>query len=156
MIKHRNTFNSWLPALFDGEFDWDFLLPAWSGTRIQPMDIDAIIERRNHFLVFETKKPGKSIDMGQQITLTNLWRNGRVTVIFMSGKKPEEISSYAMYGEWEKDKSAKVGDKKMTEADSFDVIFLVRKWFCWASDDVVPDRDEWDKELWLWDYNRKK
>ncbi len=120
------------------------------------MDIDAIIERRNHFLVFETKKPGKSIDMGQQITLTNLWRNGRVTVIFMSGKKPEEISSYAMYGEWEKDKSAKVGDKKMTEADSFDVIFLVRKWFCWASDDVVPDRDEWDKELWLWDYNRKK
>ena len=156
MIRHKKTFESWLPALFDGEFKWDFLLPAWSGTKIQPMDLDAIIERRNHFLIFETKKPGKGIDVGQRITLTNLWRNGRSTIIFLSGKQPEEITGYCMYGEWEKDKNADIGSRDLTSADAYDVIFLVRKWFCWASGDDVPDREDWDRELWLWEYNGGK
>jgi len=149
----KNRFESWLPALFDGEFAWDFLDPAWKGTKIKPMDFDAVIERRKHFLVFETKIPGKDIEKGQRITLTELWRTGFFTIIVLSGKKPEEINGMAIYAEGKSDGS-EVGSKKLEICNAYDVIFRVRCWFCWASGDPIPTRDEWDNELFLWDYDR--
>jgi len=45
-IKYPDTFMDALPAGFDGVFDWDFLITAFAPTKIQPMDIDGIIERK--------------------------------------------------------------------------------------------------------------
>ena len=153
MIRHPKRFASWLPALFDGEFQWDFLLPAWKGTKIQPMDFDAVIERRGHVLIFETKVPGKSVDLGQQITLTDQWRKG-ATVMQLVGKSPDQISGYAIYREGEYTEGAKFGTKPIENCDAYDVVFYCRRWFCWASGLPVPTRDEWDHELWVWDYER--
>ena len=69
MLKNYEKFNTWLPALFDGQFHWDFLKPAFKDTKIMPMDFDAVVERYGKFLIFETKSKGKQIDLGQKITL---------------------------------------------------------------------------------------
>ena len=151
MLRHKATFESWLPALFDGEFKWDFLKPCFKGTKIEPMDFDAVVERRGKFLIFETKKPGKSTPLGQQITLTQAW-NLPATVMQISGKTPEEIDGMAIYSETENPKVGNVGDKKMTPCDAFDVVFRVRQWFCWASGLEIPSKIEWENELWKWDY----
>ena len=153
MLHSKSRFNSWLPALFDGEFDWDFLLPAWMGTKIQPMDHDAVIERRGHFLVFETKVPGKNIELGQSITLTERWKQGD-TVFIVSGKSPEGIDGLAMYYEGKYKSGLMVGDKEIKACTYADVLFRTRQWFCWADGQSIPNRDEWDNQLWQWDYDR--
>lgn len=148
--KHsRKQFQTWLPALFDGEFDWDFLLPAFRGTKIRPMDFDCVIERNNKFLIFETKAPGKGIDTGQRITLTAQWRLG-ATIFVVAGKKPEEICGLAEYapGEWRE--GMEVGAKALNECDALDVLFRTRRWFCWADKCPYPSREVWDKELLAW------
>jgi hypothetical protein len=159
MLHSRNRFESWLPALFDGEFDWDFLLPAWSGTKIQPMDFDAVIERRGKFLIFETKTPGKSVEVGQSITLTKQWEYG-ATIFLVSGKAPAEINGLKIYPGTKFNQETPVGffDKirkrpigALPQADAFDVIYRARCWMCWASGDPIPIRSQWDRELWLWD-----
>lgn len=55
MIRHKERFDEMRPAGFDGVFDWDFLIEAFAPTRIQPTDVDFIVERNGYFLVFETK-----------------------------------------------------------------------------------------------------
>jgi hypothetical protein len=149
MLHSRSRFQSWLPALFDGEFDWDFLLPAWMGTKIQPMDHDCVVERKGHFLLIETKIPGKAIDLGQSITLTQRWKQGD-TVFVVSGKSPKEINGLSMYWEGKYNEGRKVGDKQLQEVDYTDVLFRCRQWFCWVNGDSVPKREEWDRQLRQW------
>lgn len=60
-IKYPKAFDGFPPAGFDGIFDWDFLKPAFGGTKIEPMDIDAFVERHGEILMFETKTLGKEI-----------------------------------------------------------------------------------------------
>lgn len=120
------------------------------------MDIDCCIERNNHFLMVETKKPGEVISVGQQITLTNLWKNGRVSIIHLEGKTPETISGYSIYHEWEKTKTDKIGDRPIVAKNAFDVLFLVRRWFCKVNKLPIPTRPEWDRELWLQDYAKAR
>ena len=153
-INHRQRFESWLPALFDGEFDWDFLKPCFYDTKIMPMDFDAVVERRGHFLIFETKIDGKSISVGQSITLTEMWKKD-TTIIQIMGKEPKEISAYQTYFESEKNKSVKVGSKELIAGDAFDVVYQVRRWFCWASGYEMPSRPDWDRQLWVIDYEGK-
>ena len=146
-IKHPETFNNWPPAGFDGEFAWDFLLPSWSGTNIEPMDIDAMVERRGHFLVFETKKDGKDVPLGQKITLTELWKRGFTTIIQVAGKRPEEITGYALYPEGEFEYGVQVGDKELKPVNYMGLAWVVRRWFCWASGWDRPTREEFDNEI---------
>jgi hypothetical protein len=154
-IYNHKKFASWLPALFDGQFHWDFLRPAFNGTKIMPMDFDAVVERRGKMLVFETKEPGKDIDKGQRITLTTQWKTG-ATIFVLSGKKPEEINGMAVYAGTQYEPSVEVGDKPLQPCDAFDVVYRVRCWFCWASGYPVPSRKDWDNQLWVWDYERNK
>lgn len=158
MLHNEERFNQWRPALFDGQFDWDFLLPAFKETKIQPMDFDAVIERYGNLLIFETKAAGKSIELGQSITLTCAWKQG-ATVIHLEGKRPSEIEGFALYtpSEYMEEMGRPkemIGSREMRKGDAFDVLFLTRKWFCFASNKKQPTREEWDKELWLWDYER--
>lgn len=154
MINNHNKFNTWLPALFDGQFHWDFLKPAFAGTKIMPMDFDAVVERNGKFLIFETKSKGKQIDLGQKITLTNQWKKDDTTIIFLEGKDPQNITGYSLYHDYQKNKN--VGDFEIIKCNSFDIVFVVRRWFCMASNIAAPDRAEWDRQLWLWDNQRTK
>lgn len=153
MIRNHQKFQQWLPALFDGEFHWDFIRPAFKGTKIEPMDYDAVVERNGHRLIMETKESGKSIPIGQQITLTNEWRLG-ATILHIEGKSPSTISGYACYMEGWYAQGLKVGCKDIKQCNWTDLLYLVRCWFCAANDLATPTREEWDRELWLWDYER--
>jgi len=171
MIRHKNTFNNWQPALFDGEFDWDFLLPAWIGTKIEPMDvdaqftvsgnessieagdIDAKVERNSHRLLFETKNKGVPVPVGQRITLENEWRIG-ATVFHVEGKTPESITGMAIYYEGKYSRNVKFGSKPIVPCDALDVLYQARCWFRWANNMDSQSRLDWDNELWLMDYAR--
>ena len=58
------------------------------------MDIDAIVERNGHFLIFETKAPDKEIPLGQRITLRRLCKlgRGRIRIIILYGKSAKTIA----------------------------------------------------------------
>jgi hypothetical protein len=142
-----------LPASFDGEFPWDFLKPAFNGTKIMPMDLDAVIERNGHILCFETKIDGKEIDRGQRITLTAFWKKG-CTIFVVRGKTPETITGMSIYWEGRYSAGSEVGAIPCTDCSWDDVLFQTRRWYCRSSEIAVPTRDEWDRELWVWDYDR--
>lgn len=159
MIHNLPRFRQWLPAGFDGEFAWDFLIPAFQlpigqdnkATKIEPMDLDATVERNGHFLIFETKSDGKPIPLGQQITLGQLWKDGNKTIVHLEGKTSEEITGCALYaeGRWQVD--IDVGSKPMKPCDYGDVQYLARRWFCFADGKSVESREEFEHKLWLWD-----
>jgi hypothetical protein len=152
VLHSEKRFEQWLPALFDGQFHWDFLAPVFHGTKIRPMDIDCCIERKGSVLLFETKTPGKDIETGQRITLQTLWGKG-ATIIHLEGKTPETIAGYAIYSGWE-DPSVDIGSRVIKPADAFDLVYVVRCWYCRAEGVTRPSRAEWDRQLWQWDYDR--
>lgn len=92
-IKHPDAFARTLPFGFDGVFDWSFLLPIFEGTKITPTDIDGLVERFGHILIFETKPPDKEVPPGQRIALERLVALGRgnIRVIVLYGKTPLTI-----------------------------------------------------------------
>jgi len=63
------------------------------------MDIDAVIERRGHVLLFESKDEGVPVKQGQQLTLETLLRQGagRNTIIFLAGKTPATIRGFDLW-----------------------------------------------------------
>jgi len=103
MINHQDNFNSSLPAGYDGLFDWDYLKPAFAPTKIEPMDLDAVVERHGRFLVFETKDPGTPVKKGQKITLRALHEIGCVTIFFIEGKKKDNIEKFYTFYPNDKD-----------------------------------------------------
>ena len=96
MIRNQRLFDAYPPAGFDGVFLWDFLRPAWEGTRIQPMDIDAQVERHGAHLLFETKEPGVSVPEGQRIALQAFASRPRISVI-LCAKRPEQIDGFTVW-----------------------------------------------------------
>ena len=157
-IRNKDKFGEWLPAGFDGQFHWDFLFPAFRvpftdgngmSPAFQPMDIDSVVERKGHLIIFETKEPGKAIDKGQQITLQTIWRKG-ATIVHLSGKSPIDICGMAVYGEREPDKTIPVGSKPLVPCDFTDVVFLMRQWMCWVNEDPIPRREDWENDWWNW------
>jgi hypothetical protein len=153
VLHNRPRFEQWLPALFDGLFHWDFLTPAFNGTKITPMDFDAVIERKGHVLIFETKITGKKVDIGPSITLTDQWRKG-ATIFCVSGKTAESIDGMACYWEGGYEKGVTVGEKALVPVKWDDVLFQTRRWFCHADGITEPTREQWDTELWRWDFER--
>ena len=135
-IRKPKAFFAGLAAGFDGVFEWDFLLPAFYQSdrekQIEPMDWDAVVERRGKFLVFETKDGEVPIPLGQQITLESAVKNGGVNqyhIIILRSKTPEEINGWDA---WHKGESGKVLKKHFT-GDSAELIKYCRRWFLWAS-----------------------
>lgn len=125
-IKHPGGFHDALPANFDGIFDWDFLLPAFAGTKIEPTDIDAVVERFGRFLIFETKEPDKGIPDGQRIMLENLIKLGRgkIHVIILYGKTQASICRIE---DWRYHKGQVIKEPK--DCDATYVLEGTKKWF---------------------------
>lgn len=91
-IKYPDGFNRAKPAGHDGVFDWRWTRGCFGDTKITPMDFDAVVERRGHYLVMETKNPGVPIPSGQEITLQNLPVAKSFTVMKIVGKEePQSI-----------------------------------------------------------------
>lgn len=96
MIHNPTLFESYLPAGFDGQFHWDFLRPAWGTTRIEPTDVDAMVERYGAFLLFETKEPGVPIPEGQRRAFEQLLRLPQFTIIHCA-KDPRQINEFEIW-----------------------------------------------------------
>jgi hypothetical protein len=126
MIKNKDNFNTSLPAGYDGLFDWDYLKPAFEPTKIEPMDIDAVVERHGRFLVFETKEPGSEIPKGQKITLRALHNLGYFTIFYIEGKKKDEIQTF--YTFWPSDNNPQRIDLSVKQPYEI-VVDTTREWF---------------------------
>ena len=132
-ILYPARFKEAPPASFDGVFEWDFLKPAFKTDRqkqIEPMDLDAIVERKRRFLVFETKNQSVPIPTGQLITLEQLVRTGFFTVIILRCKSAASINGWDVW--WLMRKSKKVG-KEHHIGDADLLVKYCRRWFLWAS-----------------------
>jgi hypothetical protein len=81
-IYRKDQFGLWLPADFDGVFEWDFLDGAF-GPSIRPMDHDCVIERNGQFLVFETKQSGATLKTGPRIAFEAQQSLGCFTHVFL-------------------------------------------------------------------------
>ena len=97
-IRHPKAFEAMRPAGFDGTFEWEFLAECWSGTKIQPMDFDAVIERRGHYIGFETKSLGKDIPTGQRLAIEATLRTGRWIWFLVEGKCFDSIQKVTVCG----------------------------------------------------------
>jgi len=91
-------FRESLPPDHDGIFDWQWMLDArcFGDTNIAPMDFDGVVERKGHFLVFETKSEGTPVPLGQMYTLQALIETGFFTVIIIWGKR-QPVHGIVMY-----------------------------------------------------------
>lgn len=124
-ILRPAAFNRSPAAGFDGVFDWDFLLPAFDfrRTRIQPMDLDAVVERFDWKLGFETKEGNAPIPVGQMITLESLAREGWYIVV-LRAKRPGDIDGFDVWH----------GDRKWHyEGDADRLLKFCSRWFERAS-----------------------
>lgn len=126
MIKYPKTFTAATPANFDGVFDWDFLLPAFAGTKIQPMDLDSVVERKGHVLIFETKGKGVPIPRGQEITLESLIKigKGKIVVFIIYGKTAGTINRME---EWKYSTNGVMKYSGDINSDMF--VARVKKWY---------------------------
>ena len=133
MLHSEAKFKENAPAGFDGQFHWDYLIPALqeaTGRKIQPMDIDANIEIGGHHLVFETKDDGVKVPRGQVRALLQLWAKGYHTVIFLWGKKEPLVAKIYWAG----------GVKKgpMRNVTKQYLINVTYRWAIWANGNPCP------------------
>ena len=128
VIKYPETFKQMKPAGYDGEFSWDFLAPIFKGSKIQLTDIDAVVERRDNFLFFETKNVGVPIPSGQRILLERLVQlgKGKITIFVLYGKTADTITGMER---WIWNTYTKTVTKEGGECDSDYVLKMVDGWF---------------------------
>ena len=143
-IRNRELFEVLRPAGFDGLFDWDFLKPAFNGTKIEPMDLDAIVERGGKFLIFETKASGVPIPRGQQITLDRLLSDGNKTLFFLefqvTPKTYLDLSACTIAHR------TLASCRRIAPCPAAYVVAKARQWFLWASG-KNSDPQEWYGDL---------
>jgi hypothetical protein len=132
MIRRPETFHADPPASFDGQFHWDYLIPAFkraTGRNIEPMDIDCHVEIGGNHLVIETKDLGVPVPAGQRDALLQLWAKGYHTVIFLWGKvDPLECEIYYPGG--------RKRDRLTVTTD--EMIALAERWARWADRHRCP------------------
>jgi len=100
---------------------FDFLFGALPG-RVNPTDIDQVLERRQHFLYIECKRPNQTIPVGQAILFDHLLlpQPKSVHLLHVVGNPPDEIEQF---GWW----------REPLQAGSVDQVrALVRGWWDWA------------------------
>lgn len=142
MLTNKKLFSESLPARFDGVFEWDFLDECFAPTKIKPMDLDAIIERKGHFLVFETKpERAQNFPVGQGITLKALHNVGCFTIIVLYGKTKETINKIYVYPE-----GAGAEKIKFTNAEKA-IKIITKTWFDFANGKIDNFKNEYAKLL---------
>lgn len=144
-IKYKDKFSQSNSAGFDGLFDWDFLLPAFAGTKIQFMDFDGVVERNGKFLLIETKDEGVPIPTGQRITLQAVLNTGLWTVTHLEGKSHLDIRAVTFYTKGMTIPAVGAHERRICPATPAYVLAKIRRWFKWANGGVLPESEnsEW-------------
>jgi len=103
-------------------WDWGILDGCFGDTKIKPTDIDGVIERNGKFLFIETKSPGASVPVGQEIMFLHLVEmDASVLVIWGEKDTPQE-----MYFRSQR------GCRRYPNASIEELRHLVKRWFSWA------------------------
>lgn len=130
MKRNEDNFNENLPAGYDGHFEWDCFKEngCFGNTKIEPMDFDGVVERKYHYLVFETKDDGKDVPQGQQITLDHLRAPKSFTIMKLWPKSPPftrlEVTHH---------------NGKVEEFFNHDqIIEKIKAWYYWADGSKQP------------------
>jgi hypothetical protein len=125
MIKYPLAFSKHPSAGFDGVMHWDWIAEVIREvdptSKIEPSDLDCVIERKRHYLVIESKNPGVLIPKGQEILLDSLNRAKDFTVIRLWGK--DTPGKFVWKG-----KRKNGNGQGIEEARE-----LVRRWYIWAN-----------------------
>jgi hypothetical protein len=81
-------------------WNWAVLRGCFGKTRIEPTDIDGLVERRGYFLTLETKLPNVPVKQGQDLMFRARVRTGKDTVVVVWGHpgKPQKARIYATNG----------------------------------------------------------
>jgi hypothetical protein len=98
-IDDRQKFAEYL-------WDWEFLNPAFPG-KIQPMDVDGIVEMDGNFLILEGKSPYAGMSTGQEIALEAMSKNEDMEVLMIYGDpQTSNIQKVRLWGHHDKPVSA--------------------------------------------------
>ena len=81
----------------DALWDWGILKGCFGSTKIEPSDVDGLVERNGHFLILEAKNPGVKIKQGQWWTLNALRNTGFFTAIIVWGKANQPEMMQILY-----------------------------------------------------------
>jgi len=134
-IKYPGAFKSSLPAGYNGIFDWSFLLPVFEGTKIEPTDIDGMVERHGKVLFMETKGPSVPIPQGQIIAYKTLLTigKGKIYLMIFYGKTSSTIEGM---DEWYY-RHGVIKQKGYQGCDWNYVFERVKAWFNWANKEPI-------------------
>jgi hypothetical protein len=119
-------------AYMDGVWDWGVLDGCFGATKIKPMDVDGLIERKGKFLMLEAKAPGVAVPQGQQI-LHEAWvkRGDSVLVVWGQKNQPERMQLFSPRHPFP--------DGMVYEnADVRKFVEVVAAWFAWADTGNCP------------------
>lgn len=108
----------------DSVWDWGFLDDAFAPTKIKVTDGDGIVERRGHFLLFETKKKGVEIPDGQQYLFDAWVAAGNHAMIIWGRQSEKRFNIKWLYQR---------GELMLMDKTLDDIKSIVRKWFQWAN-----------------------
>lgn len=92
---------------------WDFSWLRFGDSKISAGDVDGlfVVERRGHFLYWETKNPDEGLAAGQRILLEQLSLVSVFTVLLVRGKGYPETLQRVRHG--------KFGDAQETSREDF-------------------------------------
>jgi len=110
-------------AYVAGIWDWGILGGCFGQTKIEPADVDGLVERNGKFLLIEAKGPTADLKQGQRITYEALQKTGVFSILIVWGdtNKPERME---LWTRSDKVIYNKAGLQKFRE--------IVSKWFAWA------------------------
>lgn len=110
-------------AYVAGIWDWGILRGCFGKTKIEPTDIDGLVERKGQFLLIEAKDSNAHLKAGQLFTFARLYKTGVFTILIVWGKtnSPERIEL------WNNGKR-----KTYKPADLRKLRTIVSWWFRWV------------------------
>lgn len=114
----KNIYNK--DAFYNSFWDLSIFNPCFPNPKMRMGDVDGLIERRGHFLLFEGKPKGKTLSFGQQLMYNNLAKIEKFTVLVCWGIPPNEFTSFKGIGEI---------NKEMAECRNEDVVKFVKDWY---------------------------
>lgn len=112
-----------------GVWDWGILRGCFGESRIEPTDLDGMVERNGRFLVLEAKSPGASIPLGQKLTFEAMQKNGAFTVLIVWGETnaPQSILRVSPHA-----------SKYFPSANMQLLREIVSRWYAWAERQIPP------------------
>jgi hypothetical protein len=123
-------------------WDWGILKGCFGKTKIEPTDLDGVIERHGRKLILETKQPGATIPFGQELTLKSFVQDGHsVYVIWGQKDKPQKLRIITPFRDSEE------------EADLKQLRLRVHQWFEWADNQELERADPVVLATALWRRN---